>query len=231
MPHEPDAVVAITDPCSGRLWRESPTVLAPHPGPSPKAISDGNAAPGRNTSPSEMVGLRFLRRLWLFCDALEAPARAKLLTTVIEGPHKRFAIRALKVALVVFHAWLLWQRVADWSILEPAVLAKWAGAIALVAGTLLFQRFVPRAARGMRAAVVFWLLVLLLHIAPFADVRDVEAEVVAFAQLTLVVAVTWLFARITLAPSRSRWALRAERIPVRLSDARTRVAPRSPSSR
>lgn len=161
----------------------------------------------------------------------EGAAGTKLLTTVSETPHKRLAVRAIKLALVAFHGWLLFQRVADWSILEPAVLAKWGGAIALVAGTLLFQRFVPRQARGIRAAVVFWLLVLLLHIAPFADVRELEAEVVSFAQLTLVVAVAWIVTRVTISPARSRWDVQPERVPIRLFDARTRVAPRSPPSR
>lgn len=147
-----------------------------------------------------------------------------------EISHKRFAIRALKIALVAFHAWMLFRRVADWSILEPAVLAKWGGAIALVAGTLLFQRFVPRHTRGVRAALVFWLLVLLLHIAPFADVREIDAEVVSFAQLTLVVAISWLLARTAPQQVRGRWNEQPELIPIRLRDARARIAPRSPPS-
>lgn len=76
----------------------------------------------------------------------------------------RFFSAAWRIALVVFHAVLLTGRIADASILEPAVLARWGGAIALLVTASLFQRFAPVRLRGRRAVLAFWLLAALLHL-------------------------------------------------------------------
>jgi hypothetical protein len=71
--------------------------------------------------------------------------------------------RAAAGGLVSFHLWLLLRRLADSTIAEPEVLLRWAGAAALGAGALAMRR------RGLtllsgRSGLVFWLLVLLLHV-------------------------------------------------------------------
>lgn len=64
--------------------------------------------------------------------------------------------------LVALHAELLWQRIASQTLFEPLVALKWAGAAALVAGLAWMWRAGIPILRGRRA-VVFWMLVLLLH--------------------------------------------------------------------
>jgi hypothetical protein len=87
---------------------------------------------------------------------------------------------ALLAAMAGFHALLLSQRLADSTILEPAVLAKYAAAFLLLAGLWAFQRYAPPHLRDRRAQAVFWLLVLVLHaIAPSNDVAIVELALVA----------------------------------------------------
>ena len=68
-----------------------------------------------------------------------------------------------RIALIAFHAVLLAGRLSDASILEPAVLARWGGALALVLTASLFHRFAPVRLRGRRAIIVFWLLAAFLH--------------------------------------------------------------------
>jgi hypothetical protein len=66
------------------------------------------------------------------------------------------------VALVLFHAALLWARVSAGRLADPNVGLRWAGAALLIAALIVLRR------RGVslfwgRRALVFWLLVLLLH--------------------------------------------------------------------
>lgn len=68
-------------------------------------------------------------------------------------------------ALVFFHVFLLWRRIADASILAPRVLLNWLGAVVLLAVLFWLRRRGHSAFRG-RGALVFWLLVLLLHAGP-----------------------------------------------------------------
>ena len=76
---------------------------------------------------------------------------------------RAFRITSL-IALVAFHVVLLAGRLSDASILEPAVLARWGGALALILTASLFQRFAPARLRGRRALIVFWLLAAFLHL-------------------------------------------------------------------
>lgn len=64
--------------------------------------------------------------------------------------------------LVALHAELLWQRIASQTLLEPLVALKWGAAAALVVALLRLQSAGVSLWRGRRA-VVFWMLVLLLH--------------------------------------------------------------------
>lgn len=66
-------------------------------------------------------------------------------------------------AVALFHAGLLVERLRDLSIAEPAVLASWLGAAALGLLALFLRRRGLPIASG-RSGLVFWLLVLLLHL-------------------------------------------------------------------
>jgi hypothetical protein len=76
----------------------------------------------------------------------------------------RWRIRSvlLQIAAVIvaaLHARLLWQRIEDLSITDPAVMARWcAAAIAAAAGLLLLHLRV-----SWRSWVVFWTVIVLLH--------------------------------------------------------------------
>lgn len=65
--------------------------------------------------------------------------------------------------LVVFHAALLLQRFADASIARPEILIQWIGALLLAGGAIALRRQGASLLTG-RSALVFWLLVLLLHV-------------------------------------------------------------------
>lgn len=65
--------------------------------------------------------------------------------------------------LVVYHLVLLWQRLADMSLLQPAVALRWIVTVALLMGLRRMH------AAGLpliwgRRALAFWLFVLLLHV-------------------------------------------------------------------
>jgi hypothetical protein len=72
------------------------------------------------------------------------------------------------VLLVAFHAAVLLRRVGDASILRPAVLAQWAFAAVLLVAALFARRTLTRNG-GRRAAIVFWILVAVLHLAPAGE--------------------------------------------------------------
>lgn len=88
-----------------------------------------------------------------------------------EGFARRARLRALSVGLAgvasavlgLFHLLLLWQRVASQSLLEPTVLARWLGSIVLLAALIYLRRAGVPLLWGRRA-LVFWLLVLVLHL-------------------------------------------------------------------
>lgn len=62
--------------------------------------------------------------------------------------------------LVALHAGILWQRLADQSIAQPAVMARWAMAALVALGALVLRRM----ATSSRAWLVFWAIVVLLHV-------------------------------------------------------------------
>jgi hypothetical protein len=104
--------------------------------------------------------------------------------------HRRLSSVLLRIAAVVIaalHAGLLWQRIEDLSITDPAVLARWcAAALAAAAGLLLLHLRV-----SWRSWVVFWTVIVLLHAAaPMQQARlDVFIEAVfALAPLILLAA-------------------------------------------
>lgn len=83
--------------------------------------------------------------------------------------------------LAGFHAGFLWRRLADDSINEPRVLARWLTSALLLCGLVLMRR-----ALSSRSHVflVFWLLVALMHAAVLAgdhllDTRDSHLALIA----------------------------------------------------
>lgn len=68
----------------------------------------------------------------------------------------------IATALAVFHARLLWDRLAAGQILEPAVVLRWSGALALIVGLGLLRRAGVSLTLDRRSLSV-WLLVALLH--------------------------------------------------------------------
>ncbi|MGH7856353.1 MAG: hypothetical protein ACREQY_03415, partial [Candidatus Binatia bacterium] len=81
------------------------------------------------------------------------------LRTLVRG-----AATAAGATLVLFHLWLFAGRLRDLSIAEPKVLASWLASAALgLLAYFLERRGLPLASG--RSGLVFWLLVLLLHLA------------------------------------------------------------------
>lgn len=92
------------------------------------------------------------------------------LLAVIAGP-------VLVALVVLYHAVLLWQRVADLTLLEPVVAARWLATFFLLLGLFRLRH------RGFpliwgRKALVFWLLVVLLHVSFYGPLAEgVEASI------------------------------------------------------
>lgn len=147
------------------------------------------------------------------------------------GVAARIARASWRVALIAFHAVLLAGRVSDASILEPAVLAKWCGALALVATATIFQRFAPVRLRGRRAVIVFWLLAAMLHL--FGPLEHIGQEL--DLELTLGFAIPVIAFMILLAAT-LRAGFHARRLDVEqyrfryLSPSSSPAAPRGPPS-
>lgn len=85
-------------------------------------------------------------------------------------------LSAAALLIAVAHLGLLWQRIGDATLLQPLVLARWLGALALVAALLVLKRYRGSVFAG-RPAVALWSLVLLLHLlagVPAADAVEVD---------------------------------------------------------
>ena len=63
--------------------------------------------------------------------------------------------------LVALHAGILWQRVADQSIAQPAVMVRWVLAAVIALGALVLRRL---ASSSRSTWLVFWAIVILLHV-------------------------------------------------------------------
>ena len=96
-------------------------------------------------------------------------------------------LSALALAgLVVFHAALLAGRFADASIAHPEVIAQWVGAVLLGVGALALRRQGSSLVSG-RGALVFWLLVLLLHVGFGSGITLTGEEIGGTRELLLLV--------------------------------------------
>jgi len=86
--------------------------------------------------------------------------------------------RAAKVTATLWlsavHAGFLWRRVADESLTEPLVLARWLGAALVLAVFIMVRR--TRSRRASPAILVLWLLVALLHAAVPAGDQILDAR-------------------------------------------------------
>ncbi len=106
------------------------------------------------------------------------------------GRTARFVLRGLAAVpaagLALFHALLLWHRVTSSSLLEAAVMLRWFAALVLLFALVrLRQAGVPLL--WSRQALVFWLLVALLHVGavPALEARAIEPSTGLVLTLTL----------------------------------------------
>ena len=92
-------------------------------------------------------------------------------------------------ALALFHLWLFAGRLGDLSIVRPEVLASWLGSAALGLFALWLKRRGHALLSG-RSGLVFWLLVLLLHVGPIGahDLTTVDLTLALGLGLELAVA-------------------------------------------
>ncbi len=111
------------------------------------------------------------------------------------GPVRRLAAALLRLAaagLVVFHATLLWDRVASLTFLDPAVALRWGAAVALLLGLLRLRLAGVPLLSGRKAWVV-WSLVALLHVSMSPGVGGLTATLAeADAGLWLVLSLSGL---------------------------------------
>ena len=95
---------------------------------------------------------------------LSARSRARTMLAAASG------VMALLV-LGGFHAILLWQRLLDFSLFRPVPAIRWLATAALMIGLYRLHRRGISFIRG-RHALVFWLLVLLLHAGFWGPLAD-----------------------------------------------------------
>lgn len=84
-------------------------------------------------------------------------------------------------ALVALHVAVLWERVSQGRLADPAIALRWLGGTVLIAALLALRRLGVPLLWG-RQALVFWMLVVLLH----AGAAAPEAPVVREDPATLV---------------------------------------------
>lgn len=149
-------------------------------------------------------------------------------------PATRAHLRTTAYAVLVgFHLVLLVQRIADATILEPLVLARYAGALALLAAARIGMRMAAPHLRGRRVQTVFWLIVLLLHaVAPVSDDPHLaQREAVEILGLALLapagVAIAHVAARLVREPEVIGRPV-SWRSPAPLFHFRTPLSPRAP---
>ncbi|MDH3402850.1 MAG: hypothetical protein OEP45_04470 [Acidobacteriota bacterium] len=75
---------------------------------------------------------------------------------------RSLALRLLGAGVALMHGQLLWRRLADGSLTEAGVAARWAASVLLIGGLVAGYRRHGWVFRGRRAAVL-WTLVALLH--------------------------------------------------------------------
>jgi hypothetical protein len=103
----------------------------------------------RSRTPRFLIGV---------ADAYRGPSR------LAQGARLALSASAAlaSMALVVFHAALLWNQIGDGRLLDPAVATRWGVAVLLVGALAALRRAGVPMLWGRRALVV-WVLVALLH--------------------------------------------------------------------
>jgi hypothetical protein len=91
-------------------------------------------------------------------DSVEQRRAGSFSTTSISLTALQFA----GSALLLFHGWLLWERMSAGELLHPPVALRWAAALPLALAWVAHRRRGLSPFRGRRA-LVLWLLVALLH--------------------------------------------------------------------
>ena len=145
---------------------------------------------------------------------------------------------AAAATLAVLHASLLWDRVVQGRLSDPVVAVRWLAAVVLMGALLALRR------RGVsllwgRRALVFWLLVLLLHagaVVPQEAGSPLAPEQLLFvlpaavgpASLLLLLVATPLACRTLPDPAVSLIRRRAGGAPARRSGFLLTLAPRGP---
>lgn len=128
----------------------------------------------------------------------------------------RLAAALVATALLVgFHLSLLWERIAAATLFEPAAALRWTAAL-LLGGALLFSRRMGfRLWRG-RGALVFWLMVLLLHAGAAVPVaQDLASEIDLLAHASVLFVLPALVTLLTVALLGLGWQLRLATQPAR----------------
>lgn len=126
------------------------------------------------------------------------------------------------VALVIFHAVLLWDRIASSTLLDPAVALRWSGTALLLLAFARLQRAGVPLLSGHRARVI-WTLVALLHASMVPGVAGSVATLgEASPELWLTLAVSALLATLG-ASAAAAAATTGGRLRPRLAPAETAV--------
>jgi hypothetical protein len=100
------------------------------------------------------------------------------------------ATRALWIALLWLHGYLLWERITDLTLFEPLVALRW-GIAALMIATLIRLQYLGVPLFRGRRALIFWLVILLLH-AGSATAAGGRLEMVADSGLLIAVSLWFL---------------------------------------
>lgn len=113
----------------------------------------------------------------------------------------RLATVPLGVALLVgFHLNLLFERVAAATLFEPLTAMRWGSALLLLAAARYASRRLGFSLWHGRGALVFWLMVLLLHSGAAIPVaEDLASEIDLFAHASMLFVLPVLVTLLTLA--------------------------------
>jgi hypothetical protein len=104
------------------------------------------------------------------------------------------------VLLVGFHLNLLWERIAAATLFEPVTALRWGAALLLMAAALYASRRLGFSLWHGRGALVFWLMVLLLHSGAAIPVaKDLASEVDLLAHASVLFVLPVLVTLVSLA--------------------------------
>lgn len=121
----------------------------------------------------------------------------------------QLAVFPLGAALLVgFHLNLLWERVAAATLFEPVTVLRWGAALLLLAAAFFSRRRLGSSLWHGRGALVFWLMVLVLHSGAAIPVaQDLASEVDLLAQASVLFVLPVLVTLLTTALLGRGWPL------------------------